>query len=188
MYADQETGLYYNWFRYYDPKIGGYTTVEPLGIVPGVASSAMVPREITQYFQSIPLNERLVRGLNQPYRYAYNNPLTYIDPDGLMGRGAGGGKSMPGPLRFGGGGATPIGSLGDMLSGPNGNMWGEPKRQDNVCSLGPVLGKIADACVLDRCQRHDNCYAANQCTASSWASSALGGTKSCNQCNSGFFK
>jgi RHS repeat-associated protein len=29
MYADQETGLYYNWFRYYDPKIGGYITAEP---------------------------------------------------------------------------------------------------------------------------------------------------------------
>ncbi len=55
MYADSETGLYYNWFRYYDPKIGGYISSDPIG---------------------------LAGGLNT-YRYAYNNPLRWTDPDGL---------------------------------------------------------------------------------------------------------
>ncbi|MCP4359951.1 MAG: hypothetical protein GY796_18245, partial [Chloroflexi bacterium] len=30
-YADEETGLYYNLNRYYDPKIGRYTQTDPAG-------------------------------------------------------------------------------------------------------------------------------------------------------------
>jgi len=53
-------------------------------VVPGVASSATVPREITQYFRSLPLNEVLLSGLNHPYRYVDNNPLRWVDPLGLF--------------------------------------------------------------------------------------------------------
>ena len=76
---------------------------------------------------------------------------------------------------------------GDSISQPNGNMWGESHTQDWKCSLG-LLGPIADACVLERCVKHDQCFENNECNMSSWGSSVLGGTKSCNQCNSGFFK
>ncbi|MCR4308239.1 MAG: RHS domain-containing protein, partial [Candidatus Berkelbacteria bacterium] len=54
-YFDQETGLHYNWHRYYDPKIGRYISSDPIG---------------------------LAGGLNT-YTYALNNPLRYIDPFGL---------------------------------------------------------------------------------------------------------
>ena len=77
---------------------------------------------------------------------------------------------------------------GDAISNSNGNVWGIPQDQDRVCSLPGPLGPIANQCVLDRCQRHDACYAENECTASSWVSSALGGTKLCNKCNGGFFR
>jgi RHS repeat-associated protein len=30
-YFDQETGLHYSWNRYYDPAIGRYLRVDPLG-------------------------------------------------------------------------------------------------------------------------------------------------------------
>jgi RHS repeat-associated protein len=33
---DQETGLYYNWRRYYDPEIGRYVTADPIGLDGGM--------------------------------------------------------------------------------------------------------------------------------------------------------
>jgi RHS repeat-associated protein len=53
-YFDAETGLHYNYFRYYDPTTGRYITSDPIG---------------------------LDGGLNT-YTYALNNPLNNIDPDG----------------------------------------------------------------------------------------------------------
>ena len=59
-WADEETGLYYNDFRYYDPQAGRYLSPDPLG--------------------------RLAEALGSPNAYAYvnNNPLSYIDPWGLI--------------------------------------------------------------------------------------------------------
>jgi RHS repeat-associated protein len=54
-YYDQETGLHYNYFRYYDPSTGRYVTTDPIG---------------------------LAGGLNT-YLYGSANPLLYIDPYGL---------------------------------------------------------------------------------------------------------
>jgi RHS repeat-associated protein len=34
-YEDEETGLYYNRFRYYDPSIGRYISQDPLGLLGG---------------------------------------------------------------------------------------------------------------------------------------------------------
>ncbi len=54
-YYDAETGLHYNWNRYYDPETGRYTRVDPLGFEGG---SVMF------------------------YGYASNNPMTLVDPEG----------------------------------------------------------------------------------------------------------
>lgn len=56
-YADSETGLNYNLFRYYDPQVGRFTVQDPIG---------------------------LLRGWNL-YQYA-PNPLGWIDPWGLTGK------------------------------------------------------------------------------------------------------
>jgi RHS repeat-associated protein len=55
-YEDEETGLYYNDHRYYDPAQGRYLTPDPLGLRAGINS----------------------------YGYVNGNPLKYIDPSGLI--------------------------------------------------------------------------------------------------------
>ena len=34
-YYDEESGLHYNWHRYYDPRTGRYVTADPIGIEGG---------------------------------------------------------------------------------------------------------------------------------------------------------
>ena len=60
--------LHENWNRFYDPVVGQYTSVEPLLTGP-------------------PWNETAATdGVSIPaYSYALNNPVTYVDEDGLGG-------------------------------------------------------------------------------------------------------
>ncbi len=60
-YFDPETGLHYNYFRYYDPGTGRYLTSDPIGIVPYGSQG-----DLTHIFN-----------------YARGNPIRYLDPDGL---------------------------------------------------------------------------------------------------------
>jgi RHS repeat-associated protein len=55
-YYDQETGLHYNYFRYYDPTTGRYVTPDPIGLEGGI----------------------------NLFVYVAGNPLRWVDPFGLQ--------------------------------------------------------------------------------------------------------
>jgi RHS repeat-associated protein len=55
-YFDEETGLHYNYFRYYDPATGRYLTPDPIGLIGGI----------------------------NLYTYTHNNPINAVDPRGLF--------------------------------------------------------------------------------------------------------
>lgn len=70
-YEDEETGLYYNRFRYYDPSIGAYLSQDPIGLDGGMKLYAYV-----------------------------KNTVKLIDPLGLEGSGTTGGiPNTPGTVR-----------------------------------------------------------------------------------------
>jgi len=55
-YYDQETGLHYNYFRYYNPQTGRYITPDPIGLEGGI----------------------------NLFGYVANNPINNIDPEALI--------------------------------------------------------------------------------------------------------
>lgn len=83
-YYDSETGLHYNWNRYYDPQTGRYISSDPIGIVlyqdmaaRNLATRGPVsPGLAAQLYNSVPL-------YNHPYSYVRGNPISLTDALGL---------------------------------------------------------------------------------------------------------
>lgn len=134
-YFDDETGLHYNWQRYYDPQTGRYLTPDPIGLAGGI----------------------------NLFIYTNANPTNMTDPMGLEAgvgpiRGLGGRPNLPSTQQTTGSGlawyndpnhwsaytfdpANPVGPFGPVC-GPEGSIF---------ATWLPDFTPTA-------CQRHDDCY------------------------------
>jgi RHS repeat-associated protein len=66
-YEDEETGLYYNRFRYYDPEAGEYVSQDPLGLAAGLSFSAYV-KDPLLLFDPLGLKPCGTKGLKKPLK------------------------------------------------------------------------------------------------------------------------
>jgi len=71
-YYDSETGLHYNYHRYYDPGTGRYLSADPL-------NQFYVLYKLNKTYDSIEFARRDIN----TYLYTLNNPIIEIDPQGL---------------------------------------------------------------------------------------------------------
>ena len=116
---DTESGLYYLRARYYDPTTGRFLQEDPIGFAGGDINV---------------------------YRYVYNNPSTYFDPNGLGPTGAAGGAAIGTAVGAVAGGAFlgGVGAAGGTLALPGGGTIGGAAAGLNA---GAALGAIAGAAI-----------------------------------------
>jgi RHS repeat-associated protein len=105
-YYDEETGLHYNWNRYYKPEWGRYVEPDPWNLATSrlpiqtwpigaihlygknikKLKSILLGRDIEDFFQSVrPCNYFIEEPKTQNlYDYAISNPIIFTDPYGLF--------------------------------------------------------------------------------------------------------
>jgi RHS repeat-associated protein len=127
-YEDQETGLYYNYYRYYNPISGRYLRIDPLGLKTNYLNVKIVVQEAD---------------CNQ-YLYVHNSPTDSGDYLGLM---PGVGKNCPSGQY-----SCPKKDYTPPLNGCGPIGW----KTIIVKCLNKPLGGYVD--FTDSCIAHDKCY------------------------------
>ena len=99
------------------------------------------------------------------YAYVGDNPVNWIDPLGLL-------RSGRNARNFSN--ITPRST--------NGNLFGNFKTQDNVCTK-PADKLNSNPCTKQCCIAHDSCYERFGCNASSWFGNLVHTRRACQLCN-----
>jgi len=80
-YEDEETGLYYNRFRYYDPNTGGYISQDPIGLAGNNPTLYGYVRDINIWVDRFGLNcDRVKKARERQYRMLQDDKGFNISP------------------------------------------------------------------------------------------------------------
>lgn len=134
-YADAETGLYYNFCRYYDPELAQYISPDPIGIEGGIRLFGYVgnrPRTFTDPF-----------GLADPL----TTTITLTDGSNVQGHSRGYHTKRGTQGRYSGGAGTLPSGFPDQLPGKN--------TKKNECGECEALNKLFEGLDPDNPAHHN---------------------------------
>lgn len=81
-YEDEETGLYYNRFRYYSPEMGMYISSDPIGLAGNNPTLYGYVQDVNTLIDWFGLDVYILRasqdGWYPVYKYGEQNPISYV--------------------------------------------------------------------------------------------------------------
>lgn len=83
-YFDKETGLHYNYFRYYEPETGRYISPDPIGLMGGMNVWGYVGQNPLDYIDHLGLFRILINDLGDRHGATYGGVMIVIGENGQV--------------------------------------------------------------------------------------------------------